>query len=51
MPQTQPGDPVKDGSAKEEGTEYELALRECEPLDSPERENCIERAKAKHGRM
>jgi hypothetical protein len=26
-------------------------LRECQPLQSPERERCIEKAKEKHGRM
>lgn len=59
VPSMQPGntpdnrsdEPVKDGSAHEDDANYRLALRECQPLQSPERERCIDKAKEKHGRM
>lgn len=42
---------VKEGGSGEDDASYRIALRECEPLQSPERERCIEKAKEKYGRM
>jgi hypothetical protein len=50
-PDNRSDETVKDGSAREDDATYNLALRECQPLQSPERERCIEKAKEKHGRM
>jgi hypothetical protein len=50
-PDNQSDETVKDGGARDEEANYLLALRECQPLPSPERERCIDKAKEKYGRM
>jgi hypothetical protein len=50
-PESRSDEPVKDGSAREDDVNYRVALQECAPLLSPERERCIEKAKEKYGRM
>ena len=51
VPDNRSDETVKDGSARENDTEYNLALRECQSMQPLERERCIEQAKEKHGRM
>ena len=50
-PESRSDEPVKDSSAREDDVNYRVALQECAPLLSPERERCIEKAKEKYGRM
>lgn len=50
-PEHRSDEPVKDGSARENEMNYLGALQECAPLESPERERCVDKAKEKYGRM
>jgi len=50
-PESRSDQPVKDGSAREDEVNFRVALQECAPLQSPERERCIDKAKEKYGRM
>ena len=50
-PEGRSDETVKDGSARDDDVNYRVALQECQPLQSPERERCIEKAKEKYGRM
>jgi hypothetical protein len=51
VPDNRSDETVKDGTVRDNDSEFNIALRECQPLPSPERERCIDKAKEKHGRM
>jgi hypothetical protein len=53
VPENRSDEPVRDGSAREQEDDasYRVALQACEPLQAPERERCIEKAKEQYGRM
>jgi hypothetical protein len=44
-------DAAQQGDLTEREQEYLSALKKCEPLTGSDKENCIERAKKKHGQM